>query len=84
MIFPFAYMDGVLKDQKKLSPVLAKEKVEQLTSEVKNVGGVLMCIWHNSSINDAGEWKGWRDVLDYNLSLVELHDFSNFDDSDFD
>lgn len=84
LIFPFAYMDGVLKDQYKLTPALAKEKVEQLTNEVKNVGGVLMCIWHNSSINDSGEWKGWKEVLDYNLSLVELHDFSNFDDSDFD
>lgn len=84
LIFPFAYMDGVLKDQKKLSPDQAKQKVEQLINEIKKVGGVLMCIWHNSSINDAGEWKGWKEVLDYNLSLVELHDFSNFDDSDFD
>lgn len=80
LVFPFAYMDGVLKDQLKLNPENAKMLVKDLIEEVKNVGGVLMCIWHNSSINDLGEWQGWRDVLDYNISLVEKNDVSNFDD----
>jgi len=71
LIFPFAYMDSALKDQLKLSPEQAKEKIKNLVDEVKSVGGVLMCIWHNSSINDLDEWKGWKDVLDYNIGLVE-------------
>ncbi|MBI3133253.1 MAG: polysaccharide deacetylase family protein [Bacteroidetes bacterium] len=84
LVFPFAYMDGVLKDQLKMSPSAAKEHVKDLIDSVKNVGGVFMCIWHNSSINDLGEWKGWKDVLDYTMSLVEKNDFSGFDEDFFD
>lgn len=82
LIFPFAYMDGALKDKLKLNPDQAKEIIKDLTEQVKNVGGVLMFIWHNSSINDMGEWKGWKAVLDYNISLVENEDSneSNFDE----
>lgn len=84
LVFPFVYMDGILKDQLKLQPEEAKERVKLLVDEVKNAGGVLMCIWHNSSINDLGEWKGWKEVLDFNMSLVERNDFSNFDEEFFD
>jgi hypothetical protein len=80
LVFPFAYMDGVLKDQLKLDPDNAKIVVKELIDEVKNVGGVFMCIWHNSSINDLGEWQGWKSVLDYNISLVERNEDSNFVD----
>jgi len=82
LIFPFAYMDSAMKDQLKFSVDQAKEEIKNLTENVKEVGGVLMCIWHNSSINDLGEWKDWRDVLDYNISLVEEHgeENSGFDD----
>lgn len=82
LIFPFAYMDSAMKDNLELSVDQAKEEIKKLTDEVREVGGVLMCIWHNSSINDLGEWKGWRDVLDYNVSLVESDDAENsaFDD----
>lgn len=80
LVFPFAYMDGALKDQLKLSPEQSKVEIKKLVDEVKRVGGVFMCIWHNSSINDLGEWQGWRSVLDYTISLVEKNDQSNFDD----
>lgn len=80
LIFPFAYMDGVLKDKLRLNPSQAQAHVESLVNEVKAVGGVFMCIWHNSSINDFGEWSGWRSVLDHNLSLVERNEQSSFDD----
>ena len=73
-------MDGVLKDQLKLNPESAKVLVKELIDEIKNVGGVLMCIWHNSSINDLGEWQGWKSVLDYNISLVEKNETSFYDD----
>jgi len=85
LVFPFAYMDGVLKDQLKMTPEEAKIHIKSLVDEVKNVGGVLMHIWHNSSVNNLGEWEGWRDVLNYNMGLVEKTDDagSNFDDDYF-
>lgn len=63
LIFPFVYMDGALKDQMKLNPEAAEELVKELIERVKNVGGLFMCVWHNSSINDKGEWSGWLNVL---------------------
>lgn len=80
LIFPFVYMDSALKDQLKLSPAESKELIVQLANEVKDVGGVFMFIWHNSTINDLGEWKGWKDVLDFTISLFEKKHDSVFDD----
>ncbi|MEX1000858.1 MAG: polysaccharide deacetylase family protein [Crocinitomicaceae bacterium] len=62
-IFPFIYMDSALKDQLKLNPDEAALKVEQLMQSVKEVGGLFMCIWHNHTINDKGEWENWLSVL---------------------
>ena len=80
LVFPFAYMDSALKDQLKLSPSQSKDLINKLTNEVKEVGGIFMCVWHNSSINDKGEWQGWKDVLDYTVSLFEKKEDSVFDD----
>jgi hypothetical protein len=63
LIFPFVYMDGVLKDQLKLTPDEAIQQVKETMDRVKNAGGLYMCVWHNSSITDKGEWKGWLKVL---------------------
>ncbi len=67
-VFPFMYMDSALKDYLKLSISEAESEVKHLVDEVKNVGGNLMCVWHNSSINNMGEWKGWKDILDLTIS----------------
>jgi hypothetical protein len=63
LVFPFLYMDGVLKDQLKLSPESAEAEIKEMMDKVKAVGGLFMCIWHNSSITDKGEWAGWLQVL---------------------
>jgi len=33
-------------------------------NEVKKVGGTFVSIWHNETVNDLGEWKGYRDVFE--------------------
>ena len=48
-------------------PDAAKAEIAQLLEEVKSVGGEFIMIWHNSSIHDTGEWKGWKTVLDYTI-----------------
>ncbi|MEZ4924204.1 MAG: polysaccharide deacetylase family protein [Crocinitomicaceae bacterium] len=63
LIFPFAYMDGVLKDKLKLAPEEAEHEIREMMDRVKKVGGLYMCIWHNSSITDRDEWEGWLQVL---------------------
>jgi len=64
---PFTYMDSALKDYLKLDPDVAKAEIARLLEEVKSVGGEFIVIWHNSSIHDTGEWKGWKAVLDYTI-----------------
>jgi hypothetical protein len=32
--------------------------------EVKKHGGNFICIWHNDTINNQGNWENWKQVLD--------------------
>jgi len=68
MIHPFAVMDGTLHDYLKLTPQKASETISELISEVKKVGGTFIPLWHNTSLNENGDWNGWLDVY---IKLVE-------------
>lgn len=68
MVHPFAYMDGTLKDYMKLSPEESKQKVQFLKEQVRNVNGEFIGVWHNTSLTNEGEWKGWREVFELSLS----------------
>ncbi len=68
MIHPFAIMDGTLVDYLKLSPQKATETINKLIREVKNVGGTFIPLWHNTTLNDEGLWKGWLEVY---IKMVE-------------
>lgn len=63
-IIPFAYMDGVLKDQMDLNVKQAIAKIEALRKEVKKVNGCFVGIWHNESLSNQGRWIGWRAVYE--------------------
>ena len=62
MIHPFALMDGTLNSYLKLTPKKATATINELIEEVRKVGGTFIPLWHNSTLNDEGEWKGWLDV----------------------
>ena len=68
IIHPFAAMDGTLKDYMNLTPEKATETINELIAEVKKVGGTFMPLWHNQSLNDEDEWKGWLKVY---IKMVE-------------
>jgi hypothetical protein len=68
IIHPFAVMDGTLHDYLKLSPQKATEAINELIAEVKKVGGTFIPLWHNTTLNDVGEFKGWLDVY---IRMVE-------------
>jgi len=70
-LHPFAYMDGTLNQYMKLDPETAKSKVEDLVEAVRSVEGDFSCLWHNSSLCNEGEWKGWRSVFEHTLKCCE-------------
>jgi len=70
-IHPFAFMDGTLNEYLKLTPESAKLKITELFHEVKNYGGDFSFIWHNETIGDYGNWKGWKSVFEWSVDLGE-------------
>lgn len=63
-IIPFQIMDVTLRHYLKLKPEDAIAEIEALIQEVKKVGGTFSAIWHNETVNDEGEWKGYREVFE--------------------
>lgn len=66
-VHPFAYMDGTLREYLELSVEEAIEQIEFLKEEVRKVNGEFIGIWHNTSLTDQGDWKGWREVYEVGL-----------------
>jgi hypothetical protein len=64
LLTPFMLMDNTLKDYMKLSPDESIERAKKLIAEVKKVNGTFVTLWHNHSVNDRDEWKGWRRVYE--------------------
>jgi hypothetical protein len=42
----------------------AINKAEQLIQEVKQVNGLFINLWHNSSFSHTDEWYDWREVFE--------------------
>lgn len=64
-IVPFQVMDGTLSDYKKMDTAASKEKILSLINETKKVGGLFASIWHNTSLLDNKDCKGWREVFEF-------------------
>jgi hypothetical protein len=69
-LYPFALMDGTLRDYMKLDAEDALKIIEQLVDEVKKVGGTFISLWHNESLSNQKRWKGWVKVYEQMLHLA--------------
>jgi hypothetical protein len=69
-VFPFAVMDGTLRDYLGLSPEEAVKRIEKLIDAVKKVNGTFMSLWHNDSLCECQRWEGWRFVYEQLLQLA--------------
>lgn len=66
-IHPFAVMDATLNKYMKLTPDDAKIVVQKLITEVRNVNGTFMSLWHNETLSDTGIWIGWKTVFEFTV-----------------
>ena len=71
-VWPFAVMDRTLKDYLHKSPEESIAVINELISAVEKAGGWFIPVWHNESLSDFGEWKGWKKV--YTEMLKTLSD----------
>lgn len=63
-IFPFAVMEGTLRDYLQMSADEAIIAMKELVHEVKKVNGTFISLWHNESLSDMYRWTGWRRVYE--------------------
>lgn len=61
-VYPTAIMDGTLRDYMKLKPEDAIAKAKEIADAVKKADGTLITLWHNDSLSEHGQWKGWRRI----------------------
>jgi hypothetical protein len=70
-IIPFQVMDVTLFQYKNLSPAMSKELIIKLINETRRVGGVFISLWHNTSLLETDEWRGWREVFESMLNYQQ-------------
>jgi len=63
-IVPFQVMDVTLYQYKAFDPASSTEVIGKLINETKNVGGLFVSLWHNTSLLETPEWWGWREVFE--------------------
>jgi hypothetical protein len=66
-IIPFQVMDITLKEYKKMNPDTAIQVITKAKAVIKNVGGLFISIWHNTTLLDTPDGRKWRSVFEYTL-----------------
>ena len=66
-VYPFAIMEGVLKDHFSYSIPEAVEAFNSTREEIEGVNGNFISIWHNESLSNEKRWKGWREVYELGI-----------------
>ena len=76
-LFPFSYMDATLNNYLNLNLEEAKKTISKLVKAVYKYNGVFIALWHNSTLCNCAEWKGWREVFEHTLKEIDDKKFEN-------
>lgn len=76
IVHPVAMMDGTFKFYQQLSPEQSLPTIAKIMAEVKQFGGNFIPIWHNNSVSDWGNWRGWRSLHDKVTQLALFYEGS--------
>ena len=63
-VHPFSVMEVTFRYYKMMSPEEAFNAMSKIINEVKRVRGEFSFLWHNDSLSDYGDWKGWNNLFE--------------------
>ena len=73
-VFPYAVMDGTLKEYLNYTPKRSFDIILKMANEVKKVNGVFITLFHNESISGTGQWRGWNRLYENLLKEMSTKD----------
>lgn len=68
-VVPFQVMDGTLRQYCHLTPEASIAVIRSLVNATRQVGGLFVSVWHNTSLSESNGWEGWRMVFEETLAL---------------
>ncbi len=69
-VHPFAIMESTLKDYRNISNPDVIEYIKPVISQVKEVNGNLLTLWHNESLSNQKRWIGWSSIYEEIVKLA--------------
>lgn len=72
MIYPYCYMEATSYHESNATAEEALNEMRHYYNAVKNVGGLLITIWHNNFLGTDTSYEGWREV--YAQFIAEVSD----------
>ena len=79
VILPLAVMDSTLASYLKLSPKKAFGIISKLVDEVATTGGTFVSLWHNDTLCNCRQWKGWQGLYAKMYRLAAERHQKNYD-----
>ncbi len=76
-LYPFAYMEVTLNNYLNLSIDESKKIISKLVQTIKKYNGTFIPLWHNSTLCNCKEWKGWREVFEHTLQEIINNNLEN-------
>lgn len=78
-VMPVTIMDTTLIKYLKLSQDGAINVLAKLLQDVYDVGGTFISLWHNDTLCDCYNWKGWRNVYDKLFEMAAAKHIKSYD-----
>jgi hypothetical protein len=64
LIYPFCFMDANSYFEQKHTPQQAYAELVQYYEQVRKLNGMMMSVWHNSTLGTDPMFKGWRELFE--------------------
>lgn len=70
IIHPSTVMDVTLRRDYKMNAEESLAKIKEMATKIKAVNGDFITIFHNSTLSESNQWKGWQEM--YNQMIKQL------------